>query len=74
MYYKAKVKELIEQDNGKMKKQTAEYLVDASSVTEVEAHVATEYKNATFDYELVSVTETKICGILNYAPQPNYNA
>lgn len=65
MYYKAKVKEKIEDEKGKIKKQTAEYLVDAESVTEVEAHVAKEYFGMTFDWELVSVSETKVVKVLS---------
>ncbi len=64
MYYKAKVKEKVEDDKGKLKKQTAEYLVDAESVTEVEATVAREYFGVNFDWELVSVSETKVVKIL----------
>lgn len=65
MYYRAKVKEKIEDDKGKIKKQTAEYLVDAESVTEVEAVIAREYKGVNFDYELSSVNETKVVKVLN---------
>lgn len=64
MYYKAKVKEKVEDDKGKLKKQTAEYLVDAESVTEVEATVAKEYFGVNFDWELVSVSETKVVKVL----------
>lgn len=64
MYYKAKVKEKVEDEKGKIKKQTAEYLVDAESVTEVEAVIAKEYFGVNFDWELVSVSETKVVKVL----------
>lgn len=65
MYYKAKVKEKIEDEKGKIKKTTAEFLVDAESVTEVEAIMAKEYFGVTFDWELVSVSETKVVKVLS---------
>lgn len=64
MYYKAKVREKIEDDKGKIKKQTSEYLVDAVSVTDVEVQITHEYKGVNFDWELLSVSETKIVKIL----------
>lgn len=64
MYYKAKVREKIEDDKGKIKKTTAEYLVDAVSVTDVEVQITNEYKGVGFEWELLSVSETKIVKIL----------
>lgn len=64
MYYKAKVKERREDDNGKMKKFSVEFLVDAESVTEVEATVAKEYFGSINDWDLISVSETKVEKIL----------
>lgn len=64
MYYKAKVREKIEDDKGKIKKSTAEYLVDAVSVTDVEVQITQEYNGVNFEWELLSVAETKICKIL----------
>lgn len=64
MYYKAKVREKIEDEKGKIKKSTAEYLVDAVSVTDVEVQVTQEYQGANFEWELLSVSETKIVKIL----------
>lgn len=65
MFYKAKVKEKIEDEKGKLKKLTSEYLVDAESVTEVESVIAKEYFGVTFDWELVSVSETKVVKVLS---------
>lgn len=64
MFYKAKVREKIEDDKGKIKNQSAEYLVDAVSVTDVEVQITQEYKGINFDWELLSVSETKIVKIL----------
>lgn len=65
MFYKAKVKEKIEDEKGKLKKLTSEYLVDAESVTEVESVIAKEYFGVAFDWELVSVSETKVVKVLS---------
>ena len=64
MYYNAKVREKIEDDKGKIKKSTAVYLVDAVSVTDVEVQITQEYNGVNFEWELLSVAETKICKIL----------
>lgn len=65
MYYKAKVKEIVQdEETGKAKKTTVEYLVDAVSVTDVEAQITLEYADVTFDWELCSVSETKVVKVL----------
>lgn len=64
MYYKAKVKCRIEQDNGKIQKVTEEYLVDAVSVTDVEVIITQEYQGVAFDWEITSVSETKVAKVL----------
>ncbi len=76
MNYQVKVKERIEQDNGSFKKVTATYLVqDAVSVTDVEAIVTEKYKGSTFDWEIVSVSESKIEEVLSAAdPADKFNA
>lgn len=65
MYYKAKVKCRIEQDNGKIQKVTEEYLVEAVCVTDVEAIVTQKYQGVTFEWIITSVSETKITEILD---------
>jgi hypothetical protein len=67
MFYKAKVKEITQDDNGKLKKTSVEYLVDAVSVTDVEVQITQEYNNVTFDWELSSVSETKVVKVLESA-------
>ncbi len=65
MYYKAKVKCRIENDeSGKIQKVTDEFLVYAVSITDVDAIIAEEYRNSTFDWELVAVSETKVEKVL----------
>lgn len=66
MNYIARVKEKIETDRGKIKNQTAVYLIeDAVSVTDAEVYITQEYSTVGFDWELKSVTETNICKVLN---------
>jgi hypothetical protein len=64
MFYQAKVKVKQEDDKGKIKKATEVYLVDAESVTEVEVIVTKEYFGVNFDWELMSVSETKVVKVL----------
>lgn len=65
MFYTANVKVQIEDEKtGKMKKHTEKYLVDAVSVTDVEVIVTQEYRGSTFDWEITSVSETKIIKVL----------
>ena len=65
MFYKAKVKCKIEDEKGKILKVTEEYLVDAIGVTDVEAKIVEEYRGSTYsEWELISVTETKVCKVL----------
>ena len=66
MNYIAKVKERIEQENGSFKKSIRPSLVvDAVSVTDVEAIVTAKYKNSTFDWQITSVTESPIEEVLS---------
>ena len=63
-YYLTKVVMKIEQDNGSLKKITEQYLVDAISVTDAEAKVVKDFEGSSFEWEVTSVTETKIIKIL----------
>lgn len=65
MYFKAKVTEKVQDDNGKIKKSSVEYLVHAVSVTDVEVQITEEYRNVTFDWELNSVSATKIVKVMD---------
>ena len=66
-YYVARVQLTDEVDTpkGTKLKQTSEsYLVEALSVTEAEAKVIKDFEGFTFDYEVKSVTASKIVKIL----------
>jgi len=67
-YYVAKVQLTDEVDTPKgtkMKKTSESYLVEALSVTEAEAKVIKDFEGFTFDYEVKSVTASKIVKILD---------
>ena len=66
-YYTAKVQLTQEVDTPKgvkEKRVTETYLVEAMSVTEAEAKVIEDFKGYTFDFEVKSVTASKIIKIL----------
>jgi hypothetical protein len=66
-YYTAKVQlvEAVDTPKGvKEKRNTETYLVEALSVTEAEAKVIEDFKGVTFDFEVKSVTASKIIKIL----------
>ena len=63
-YYVAKVKVLITDQNGKQKKQVEQYLVNGVSVTDVESKIHTEFKDSIFDFEVSSVSDTKIIKVI----------
>lgn len=59
MIYQVSVKCKIENDKGKIQKITEKYPVNAVSVTDAEVKVTEKFKNVNFDWEVVSVSETK---------------
>jgi hypothetical protein len=66
-YYTAKVQlvDTIDTPKGTKEKKTTEtYLVEALSVTEAEAKVIEDFKGYTFDFEVKSVTSSKIIKII----------
>jgi hypothetical protein len=63
-YFLVKVQEKHEDENGKIKNQTVQYLADSESVTEVEAKVYKLYEGSTVPFEVKSVSETRICEII----------
>lgn len=66
-YYVAKIQLTDEVDTPKgvkVKKMTEMYLVEALSVTEAEAKVISDFTGFTFDFEVKSVTASKIVKIL----------
>lgn len=66
-YYTAKIQLTDEVDTPKgvkIKKVTETYLVEAMSVTEAEAKVVKDFTGYNFDFEVKSVTASKIIKIL----------
>jgi hypothetical protein len=66
-YYVAKVQliDTIDTPKGtKEKRVTESYLVEALSVTEAEAKVVQDFKGVMFDFEVKSVTSSKIIKII----------
>lgn len=66
-YYTAKIQliDTIDTPKGtKEKRITETYLVEALSVTEAEAKVVQDFKGVTFDFEVKSVTSSKIVKII----------
>ena len=63
--YLAKVKVRLDVDD-KIKKVTEIYLVKAESVTDVEVLITKSFENENLEWELVSVTTSKIRGVINF--------
>ena len=63
-YYIAKVKVHHEDDKGRVKKVTEQYLVNAVSVTDAEAKVVQDFEGSNLEYEVTSVSETKILKVI----------
>lgn len=63
-YYIAKVKVHHEDDKGRVKKITEQYLVSAVSVTDAEAKVVAEFEGSNLEYEVTAVMETKIVSVI----------
>jgi hypothetical protein len=63
-YYQVKVVTELETEDGKTKKITNAYLVEAMSFTEVESIINAEYRNAPHPFSIKSVVETKIEKVL----------
>ena len=63
-YYKVKVKIEYEDDKGKVKKMTEEYLIHATCVTDAEAKIHKELEAEKMDWETTSVSITKILKVI----------
>ncbi len=65
-YYSVKIQIRLEDENGKIKKKSESYLVNAVSVTDAEAKTVADFtKDApSFEWEVMSVSETKIVKVL----------
>jgi len=65
MYYIAKVKfESINDSTGKIQKIKEEYLVEASSVSEVEEKLTDKFGEGMSEFSVFGVTESKILGVI----------
>lgn len=64
MFYLAKVKMKVEDDNGKIKTKTFSHLVEDESIVGVQARITEDYSDSVSEWELVSVVETKIVSVL----------
>jgi hypothetical protein len=63
-YYIAKVKVHHEDDKGRVKKVTEQYVVNAVSVTDAEAKVVADFEGSNLEYEVTAVSDTKIISII----------
>jgi len=64
MYYLVKVQVETDNGNGKLKKNTEQYLVKAVSVTDAEAHMTAFLQSSPLEFEVCSVTQTKILNVI----------
>ena len=63
-YYIAKVKVHHQDDKGRVKKVTEQYLVDAVSVTDAEVKVVEEFDGSNLEFEVSAVMETKLVKVI----------
>ena len=63
-YYIAKVKVHHEDDKGRVKKVTEQYVVNAVSVTDAEAKVVADFEGSNLEYEVTAVSDTKLISII----------
>ncbi len=64
-YYIAKVKVVISDNNNKPKKTIEQYLVNAVSITDAESKVQSELSDCPMDFEVSSISETKILQVID---------
>ena len=64
-WFEVKIKYEKTAEEGKIVKVTETYLVEALSVTEAEAKVIEDFKGYTMDFEVKSVSASKIIKIIN---------
>ena len=66
MYYVTKVSvHHTDPNSGKVKKMTEQYLIDAQSVTDAEVIITKELGSQSMDFEVKSVTASKILSVLS---------
>ena len=73
MYYTARVQMEFETDKGHVKKKSETYLVKALSVTEAEAIVHDKFKQSTFEFEVKSVSASRISDVFYVGVEEEVN-
>lgn len=63
-FWKVKVSVKTEDDNGKIKKRSEEYLVTAISPSDAEVKMHDEFKDYPQDWEITNVSQTKIISVI----------
>lgn len=63
-FFLVKIRRHAEQANGKVKKITESYLVEAVSVTDAEVKMTKENQDDPFEWSVKSVTETNILKVI----------
>lgn len=63
-YWTGKVVIKTEDERGKVKKTTEQFLIDAESATEAEAKIYTEYEGWSGEFEIQGVNKSRIIKIL----------
>lgn len=64
MYYKVKVKMTVEQDNGKLKNVTEQYLVKAENIKEAGTIATSELRDSLSEFDVTEISETKFVDVL----------
>lgn len=64
VFYNVRTQREVEQPNGKIKKVSEQYLVQAVSVTDAEVTITKHLKDEPFDWTVKSVSETKILEVI----------
>lgn len=63
-YWIGKVSVKQEDERGKMKKHTEQFLIDAESATEAEAKIYKEFEDWPHEFEIMGVNKSRILKIL----------
>lgn len=64
-FYLGKVQFEVTNENGRVKKQTRQYMVNAVSVTDAEVQINKYLKNSTEPFEVKTISESKILDYIN---------
>lgn len=63
-YWAVSVQSAREQENGKFKRVTEKYLINAVNPTDAETKISEELKDDPFEWVVKSITETKILKVI----------